>query len=345
MPRTRSIAWAELKLGIVGVVAVLLVILMILALGGEAGFSWQRYPLKTRFRDAAGLKEGAVVRLSGKEVGTVTSVEFSGAELEISLEVRKEVRNLITTESLATIGSLSLLGESMIEIQAAPSGTPLQDWAYVKSGTGTGLGDLQGKVSSSLENVDQLITDLRAGRGTMGKLLTDDAVYEELQAFVASAAAVTRELNQGKGTLGALAKDPAAYQALKTSLENLQAMTGRINSGQGSLGRLLNDESVAKSLSSTTANLDQITAKLKSGEGTAGKLITERELYDRLNSTAKRVDDIVANLNAGQGTAGSLLRDRELYENMNRAVGELRLLLADIRKDPKKYLRVSVSIF
>ena len=345
MPRTRSIAWSELKLGIIGVVALALVVLIVLALGGESGFSWQRYPLKTRFRDAAGLKDGAVVRLSGKEVGTVKRVDFSGAELDVALEVRKEVRNLITTDSVATIGSLSLLGEPMIEIRAANTGTPLSDWAYIPSGTGSGLGDLQSKVSSSLDNVDRLISDLRSGRGTVGKLLTDDAVYEELQQFVASAAAVTRDLNQGKGTLGALAKDPAAYQALKTSLENLQTMTTRINSGQGSLGRLLNDESVAKSLSNTTANLDQITAKLKSGEGTAGRLLNDRELYDRLNSMTKRVDDVVANLNAGQGTAGQLLRDRELYENMNRAAAELRALLADIRKDPKKYLRVSVSIF
>ena len=345
MPRTRSIAWSEIKLGIVGVVAIALVVVIVLALGGEGGFFWQRYPLKTRFRDAAGLKEGAVVRLSGKEVGTVTAVEFSGAELDVAIEVRKEVRNLITSDSIASIGSLSLLGESMVEIRAAPTGTPLTDWQYVKSGTGSGLSDLQGKVSTSLENVDRLITDLRAGRGTMGKLLTDDAVYNELQQFVESAAAVTRELNQGRGTLGALVKDPAAYQSLKTSLENLQTMTARINKGEGSLGRLLNDESVAKSLANTTANLDQITTKLKGGEGTAGRLLTDRELYDRLNSTAGRVDQIVANLNAGQGTAGQLLRDRELYENMNRAVGELRALLADIRKDPKKYLRVSVSIF
>lgn len=345
MPRTRSIAWAELKLGIVGVVALVLLIVIVLALGGEAGFSWQRYPLKTRFRDAAGLQQGAVVRLSGKEVGTVKSVEFSGAELDVVLEVREEVRKLITTESVATIGSLSLLGESMVEIRASTTGSPLADWAYVRSGTGSGLGDLQNKVSASLENVDQMIADLRAGRGTMGKLLTDDAVYQELEQFVASAAAVTRDLNQGKGTLGALAKDPAAYQALKTSLENLQSMTTRINSGQGSLGRLLNDESMAKSLTSTTANLDQITAKLKSGEGTAGRLLNDRELYDRLNSMTKRVDDIVANLNAGQGTAGQLLRDRALYENMNRAATELNALLADIRKDPKKFLRVSVSIF
>lgn len=345
MPRTRSIAWSELKLGVIGVVALVLVVMIILALGGDSGFSWQRYPLKTRFRDAGGLKDGAVVRLSGKEIGTVKSVEFSGAELDVALEVRKEVRNLITTDSVATIGSLSLLGESMVEIRAATTGKPLADWEYIQAGTGSGLGDLQSKVSSSLDNVDRLIGDLRAGRGTIGKLLTDDAVYEELQQFVTSAAAVTRDLNQGKGTLGALTKDPAAYQALKTSLENLQAMTARINSGQGSLGRLLNDESMAKSLSSTTANLDQITAKLKSGEGTAGRLLTDRELYDRLNSMTKRVDDIVANLNAGQGTAGQLLRDRELYENMNRAAAELRALLADIRKDPKKFLRVSVSIF
>ena len=40
----------------------------------------------------------------------------------------------------------------------------------------------------------------------------------------------------------------------------------------------------------------------------------------------------------GRGTAGQLLHDQQLYENMNRAASELRDLLADIRKDPKKYL-------
>ena len=62
MPRTRSIAWSELKLGVVGIVALLLVVLIILAVGGQGGFWWQRYPLKTRFADAGGLKTGAVVR-------------------------------------------------------------------------------------------------------------------------------------------------------------------------------------------------------------------------------------------------------------------------------------------
>ena len=47
----------------------------------------------------------------------------------------------------------------------------------------------------------------------------------------------------------------------------------------------------------------------------------------------------------GEGTAGQLLKDKQLYENMNGAVTELQALLAEIQKDPKKYLNVKVSIF
>ena len=43
MPRTRSLAWSQLKVGIAGVAAVILVIVLILAIGGGTGFWWQRY--------------------------------------------------------------------------------------------------------------------------------------------------------------------------------------------------------------------------------------------------------------------------------------------------------------
>jgi phospholipid/cholesterol/gamma-HCH transport system substrate-binding protein len=50
-------------------------------------------------------------------------------------------------------------------------------------------------------------------------------------------------------------------------------------------------------------------------------------------------------LNAGEGTVGRLLQDQQLYDNLNSAATELRGLVADIRQDPQKYLRVRVSIF
>jgi phospholipid/cholesterol/gamma-HCH transport system substrate-binding protein len=84
---------------------------------------------------------------------------------------------------------------------------------------------------------------------------------------------------------------------------------------------------------------------LQRGEGTLGKLMTDQQLYDRFNAMAARVDQLFAGLEAGQGTAGKLLKDQQLYENMNRAVVELQELFAQIRKDPKKYLTLRVSIF
>ena len=76
MPRTRSIAWSELKLGIVGITAAALTVLIIIAVSGQGGFFWQRYPLKAQFANAQGLKTGALVRLSGKDIGRSLQVDL-----------------------------------------------------------------------------------------------------------------------------------------------------------------------------------------------------------------------------------------------------------------------------
>jgi phospholipid/cholesterol/gamma-HCH transport system substrate-binding protein len=345
MPRTRSIAWAELKLGVVGIVALLLVAILVVAVGGTGGFPWERYPLKTRFPDAAGLKPGAVVRLSGKDVGTVSSVEFRGPALEVVFEITKDVRHLVTTESRAAVGSLSLLGESMLDLQAAPTGSPLADWGYVPAGAAGGMGGLTTTATETLASAREIVADLRAGRGTIGRLLTDDAVYREVEQLVTAAADVAQAIRSGRGTLGALTTDRAAYDALKGSVEHLQGITARITSGSGALGRLLNDEALGRSMATMVTNLEQTTGRLGRGEGTLGKLLTDAELYDRLNAVSARVEQVLAGLESGQGTAGRLLRDQQLYENMNRAVAELRDLFAEVRKDPKKFLSLRVSIF
>jgi len=63
------------------------------------------------------------------------------------------------------------------------------------------------------------------------------------------------------------------------------------------------------------------------------------------NRPYRKLDDLVTKLNTGEGTMGQLLKDKQLYENMNKTVGEFQSLLAEIKKDPKKYLSVKVSIW
>ena len=112
--------------------AITLAAFFIMSVGGQ-GFSWQQYRLVTRFTDILGLKTGAVVRVAGVEVGTVERIEFVGAEVEVELLVKKEMQPLITTESRASIGSLSLLGAAVVDVSPASAGTPIPDGGMVPS--------------------------------------------------------------------------------------------------------------------------------------------------------------------------------------------------------------------
>ena len=346
MPRTRSLAWSELKIGVLTIVAIVIAAMTIFLVTGSKGFAWQRYPLKTRFDSAPGLKSGSPVRVAGVDYGTVDSVELVGEKVEVAFNINKAMRDRVTTGSLATLGSVSLLGEAAVDITPSTKGTSIPDGGYVPTGrTAAALSDVTSQASQGIEELTGMIHDLRQGRGTAGKLLTDDQLYGELQQFVTTASTLVKGINDGRGTLGKLVKDPKTAETLQTLLGNLERTTAQINAGRGTLGKLLNDDTLATSLNAVTANLQELTGKLNRGEGTLGKLLTDQALFDRLNVITGRLDELVAKLNDGQGTAGQLLKDKQLYENMNGVVGDMRTLLAAIQKDPRKYLNVKVSIF
>ena len=345
MPRTRSLAWSELKIGLLTLLAVGIAMLLIFMLSGEGGFSWQQYGLKAMFPSVPGLKPGAPVRIAGVEKGTVTGVDFVGDRVEVAMKVSKDVRSRITDSSTASLGSVSLLGEAAVDITPSSKGMPIPEWGYIQVVPAPGITEVTSQAKEGLQQATELLADIRTGRGTVGKLFTDETLYREINNFVVAAEEVANSVNRGRGTLGRLARDPAAAKALEASLQNLEAVTARIRSGEGSLGKLLNDDELSKSLNATSSNLDAITGRINRGEGTAGKFVTDPELFNRLNSMSDRLDKLVMALQAGEGTAGQLLHDKQLYENMNGAAVDLRALVKAITADPKKYLNVRVSLF
>jgi phospholipid/cholesterol/gamma-HCH transport system substrate-binding protein len=346
MPRTRSLAWSELKIGLLSIFAIAIAAVLIFAISGSAGFAWQRYPLKAVFPNIAGLNEGAQVRIAGVPVGVVTAIEFVGEQVEVTFEIREEMQSRVTTTSVATLGSVSLLGESAVDITASTQGAPIPRWGYVPTGKAAGsLTDVATQATEGIEQLTAILSDVRAGRGTVGQLFTNDALYRDLNGLVAAAEQVAQNVSAGRGTLGRLVNDPAAAQALEASMQNLQAVTASIRSGEGTLGRLLQDDTLARNLNTMTANIDAITGRINRGEGSAGAFINDRQFYDRLASMSARLDDVMASLQKSEGTAGLLLHDRQLYENMNATMAEFRKLIAAIMADPRRYLNVRVSLF
>jgi phospholipid/cholesterol/gamma-HCH transport system substrate-binding protein len=346
MPRTRSLAWAELKIGVITIGALIIGAVLIFSLTGTRGFFWERYTLKTRLSNVVGLAKGSPVRVAGMQVGSVKEVQFVGEQVDVLFDMRDDLRDRITTGSIARLGSVSLLGEGALDISPSTAGTPIPQWGYVPAGKPPlQIADITDQASRSVDEITGLVRDLRAGRGTAGRLMTDERLYVDLQQFVATAGEVTRTIQQGRGTVGKLLNDRKTADALEASVTNLETMTRRLNAGEGSLGRLLKDDAFAQSLNGATDNLRTLTDRLNRGEGTAGKLVTDPALYNRLNDVTSRMNDLVTKLNAGEGTMGQLLKDKQLYENMNGAVNDLRTLITAINKDPKKYLNVKVSVF
>ncbi len=346
MPRTRSLAWTELKVGLVALAAVGLAMLLIFTMGSAGGFFWQRYSLKILFDDVAGLKAGAPVRIAGVAVGSVSELQFAGDRVEVLVELADEHRSRVTTGSVATLGSVSLLGEGAVDVTSSSEGTPIPEWGYIPTGRqASTFNEVAADAADGIQEATNLLKDIRGGRGTVGQFFTNDALYRDLSSLVGSAERVTRQISQGQGTLGRLTNDDALYQDLTASVRDLNTITMRIRSGEGSLGKLLQDPALANSLTATSQNIEGLTGKLNRGEGTAGRLLNETVLYDRLNATVEQLERFTNTLNTGQGTVGQLLNDKQLYENMNQTVLELRDFLTEVKKDPKKYLNVKVSIF
>lgn len=346
MPRTRSLAWTELKVGLMSITAIGLAMLLIFTMGSAGGFFWQRYSLKILFDDVAGLKSGAPVRIAGVAVGSVADLQFVGDRVEVIIELSKEHQNRVTTGSQATLGSVSLLGEGAVDLTSSTEGTPIPEWGYIPTGRqASTFNEVAADAADGIQEATNLLKDIRGGRGTIGQLFTNDALYRDLNSLVGSAERVTRQIAEGQGTLGRLATDDALYTDLNASVRDLNAITTRIRNGEGSLGKFLNDPALANSVTATAQNIEGVTGKLDRGEGTAGRLLNETVLYDRLNATVEQLERFTTTLNTSQGTIGQLLNDKQLYENINQTVLELRDFLAEVKKDPKKYLNVKVSIF
>lgn len=84
--------------------------------------------------------------------------------------------------------------------------------------------------------LNRIADRLERGEGTLGKLLTDDAVYAKLDDALANLNTVSKNLEEGKGTLGKLINDDEAYQKLNTALTGLSGTLSKIDEIRLTLG-------------------------------------------------------------------------------------------------------------
>ena len=205
MPRTRSLAWSELKIGIVAVTAMALAVVFIFAVGGAGGFFWQQYHLKTRFADVQGLKSGRRGPRRRRRGGQGRRDRASSARKSRSRSAVQEGDAVADHHRVARVDRLAEpAGRAGHRHQpVASSGTPLKDGDTAAVGRAPGqLSDVAESATQSLGQINGMLKDIRAGKGTVGKLFTDDDLYREINQFVDLGAGRRGESQRRQGHAG-----------------------------------------------------------------------------------------------------------------------------------------------
>ncbi len=293
-----------------------------------------RYPLVTIVDNAAGLREGAPVTLAGQRVGQVAAIEFIPLErqtdeqhVRVHLSVSQDVRKQIRGDSRAYIRTQGLLGDKYVDISP---GTPRQpvllDGDTLPSAEIVDLETVMEQASTMMDSASAIIGDIHAitrsiatGQGTMGRLLTDDALYLRLTAATGELASLLRDVDRSNGTLGRLMKDPSLYDDAARAIARVDTLTGDILQGRGTLGRFVTDDALYERSVGTVTKLD---------------------------STLASVNTLLDQVNTGDGTLQRLISDPALYEQILKSVVDLQTLIQDMRENPKKYVPdVHVKVF
>ena len=189
-----------------------------------------------------------------------------------------EIRTKVTPDINSIMTDLGNLGQKL--------DGALSSFGSAFNGDGKGGGlfqkldklvtDNSDRVSTTMTNLQEITTKLNKGEGTLGKLINDPSLHDEL---VAAVDEIKSAATQAKGFVS-----------------DAQGIIAQVKSGQGALGTLVYDEATANNLRVTVANIRSVSDKLAKGEGTLGKLINDDTLYNTAQNTLKKADRAIDGL-------------------------------------------------
>jgi phospholipid/cholesterol/gamma-HCH transport system substrate-binding protein len=357
MPSEKKVAWAQLRVGIMAAAALVLLFVIVFYITSAQSPFDKDVAVYTYMDSAPGIAKGVPVRLNGLLVGTVSSVEFSGDQrpgrfIRVKMEIVEENLKLIPNDSRVSVGSENLLSGRLLDIAKGRSQTGVTRDGELPADSTTEIEDLvrQGKTTLAaaeliLKRMEAIVAQVELGRGSIGRLLKDEDLYNRVNSIAGEIDRMTKAVNSGKGTIGRLLYDEALYQDLRATLGRVDAIADSLQRGEGTAGKFLKDPALYNEAQRTVNELRVLVADLNAGKGTAGKLLKDETLHAQIDRTVASLNTLIDNLNQGKGTMGQLLVNQQLYENLNGVSVEMKGLLQDFRANPKKFLRIKLGLF
>ncbi|MGH7968459.1 MAG: MlaD family protein, partial [Limisphaerales bacterium] len=272
------------------------------------------YRLNALFNTIQDLKEGDRVKMAGVEVGRVEkiSLDETNNKVQVSMKIRKNVE--VRTDSVATVKFTGLLGQNFVGLSFGSPNAPLATPGTVLTTTEQpDLSAMMAKIDNVATGVENLTKSFTGDKidNLLGPF-TDflKANRAPLTAAIANMQAVSSQIASGKGTVGKLIYDESLYNSASAAVANLQdtanqikatvadarKVVDQVNSGQGTVGKLLHDEKLYNETTASMTNLKEILQKINQGQGTVGKIVNDQELYRNAKLTLQKLDQATEGL-------------------------------------------------
>lgn len=356
----------ELGVGGFFFLAIGLLILFTVVLQRDTFFA--RHTLKiVSFETTGGLQSGDKVRLRGMVAGKVLKLELAPDATKINVTMGLDKPLAFYKDYVAEIRATSMLGGQYVYLELGTPGAGLLDPTADLQGQPQvdvmklvgnmskkldgAIGNLTGtsdSIKTAADNFNLAVTDARAGKGTIGKLLTDDQLYNDAKAAVADLRTATARIADENSTLGKVMSDKGAlYDSLKGSfdtfgetMKSTNDMVDKVKGGQGTLGKLVTDDSLYNDAKATVADLRTSVQRLADPDSTLSKVMSDKgALYDSVKgsfdsfgNTMKTANEVAEDIKAGKGTLGKLAKDESLYNDAKAAVKEVQGAVSDFRE-------------
>lgn len=357
MAQRKQLTWSELRVGIFVLAGLVILGAAILYVTG-AGFWGPKYQLRTYLPEVEGVQAGAPVNLDGVQIGNVAQVRLTphpqgrGRNVTLVLRVQKKYQRDIRTDSVASLETEGLLGNRYVSITRGFTGSVIPDNGVITGRPAQGISAMVQRGTVLMESLNELSTDLRGavnkiqhGKGTFGRLVNDPSLYNHLDSAAAKLDAMATSIQEGKGTAGKFIESNELYTKVDDTVTKVDGVMTAVQQQKGTLGRMIYDPAMANDISGVAHKTNALLAGVQEGQGSLGQFVKDDALYNNLRDASANLRDVTAKLNNGQGTMGQFMTNPQLYDNLTGLTGDMRLLINDFRKNPKKFLRIKLGIF
>jgi len=303
----------ETRLGIFVALAVIAAVLILEIVGGVERFQ-RGYRLNTLFNAIQDLKEGDRVKMAGVEIGRVEKITLdeTNNKVLVTMKIRNNVE--VRTDSVATIKFTGLLGQNFVALSFGMPNAPLATpGTMLASAEQPDLSAMMAKIENVATGVENLTKSFTGDKidNLLGPF-TDflKANRAPLTAMIANMQSVSSQIASGKGTVGKLIYDDALYTSASNAVANLQdtsneikatvadarKVVDQVNAGQGTVGKLLHDDKLYNETTASMTSLKEILQKINQGQGTVGKIVNDEELYRNAKLTLQKLDQATEGL-------------------------------------------------